>query len=169
MTQERLYTPWRLKYILSNDKKKDGCVFCTIVRDTAHDVENYVLYRSNHAFAVLNLYPYNVGHVMLLPYQHASTLSQLAVEMQNELMALTSYFTDLLTEILKPDGFNIGLNIGKAAGAGVDTHLHLHIVPRWNGDSNFLPVLGQTRLLPEELADTYARIVARLKEGPPFY
>ena len=119
------------------------------------------------AFAVMNLYPYNPGHLMILPYAHIATLSEVPFDVQVEMIALTSYFTELLSQLMRPDGFNVGLNIGRAAGAGIDDHLHLHIVPRWNGDSNFMPVIGETRVLPEELTDTYDKIVALLKKQSP--
>jgi ATP adenylyltransferase len=168
MTTERLYTPWRLKYVASKDKNQEGCVFCNAVTgDVERDRKNFVVYRGEETFVIMNVYPYNVGHLMILPRQHFSTLSGLSSTAQLELMALTTYFTEILTEIMAPDGFNIGLNLGKAAGAGIDAHLHMHIVPRWVGDSNFMPVVGQTRVLPEELCDTYDKIVARIKQQPP--
>ena len=168
MTQEILYTPWRLKYILSKEGKEDGCIFCAVFdHNASSDVENLVLFRGPNTFAMMNIYPYNVGHIMVLPIQHVSNLTQLSQQVQLEIMRLTTYFIELLTSVLRPDGFNIGTNIGKAAGAGIDSHLHTHIVPRWSGDSNFMPVVGQTRILPEELGDTYQKISAALKERPP--
>ena len=165
---ERLYTPWRLKYILSDEKKMDGCVFCTTLQDNPkHDSDKFLLYRADEVFAIMNIYPYNVGHVMVLPNRHVSTLTELSRSAQCEMIGLTSYFVDLLTGIMKPDGFNVGMNIGKAAGSGIDTHLHTHIVPRWHGDSNFMPVMGQTRILAEELGDTFNKISAGIKQNPP--
>jgi ATP adenylyltransferase len=165
---EILYTPWRMKYITSVRNKKEGCVFCAALNESPeHDRENYLVYRAKMAFAVMNLYPYNPGHLMILPYAHIATLSDIPFDVQVEMIALTSYFTELLSQLMRPDGFNIGLNIGRAAGAGIDDHLHMHIVPRWNGDSNFMPVIGETRLLPEELTDTYDKIVALLKKQSP--
>ncbi len=157
-----------MKYITSAQNKEKGCVFCAAFNDSPkHDRENYLLYRAKMAFAVMNLYPYNPGHLMILPQAHIATLSDVPLEVQAEIMALSSYFTKLLSQLMQPDGFNIGLNIGRAAGAGIDDHLHMHIVPRWNGDSNFMPIIGETRLLPEEVADTYDKIVALLKKQPP--
>lgn len=165
---ERLYTPWRMKYITSTRKKEKGCIFCLKLKDDPdRDRQNFVVYRGKTAFAVMNIYPYNTGHLMILPYEHVATLPQVSLEAQVEIIRLTSYFTELLSHLMQPDGFNIGLNIGRAAGAGIDGHLHVHLVPRWQGDSNFMPVIGETRLLPEELADTYDRIVAWLKQQPP--
>jgi ATP adenylyltransferase len=167
MEKDRLYTPWRLKYITSN-QKIEGCVFCTALQaDLKHDRENYLLFRGRTTFAILNIYPYNTGHLMILPHQHVSTLAETPQEAQVEMIVLTSYFTELLSKVMRPDGFNIGLNIGRAAGAGIDNHLHIHIVPRWNGDSNFMPVVGNTRVLPETLEDTYDRVLAALNESPP--
>jgi len=168
--KHRLYTPWRMKYVVSDKKKKDGCVFCNALAEGVnHDPENFIVHRGEETFTIMNIYPYNVGHLMVLPRQHFSTLTQLSRNTQAELMALTAYFTEILTEIMRPDGFNVGINIGKAAGAGIDSHLHAHIVPRWVGDSNFMPITGQTRVLPEELTDTYAKITARVKQNPPVW
>lgn len=165
---ERLYTPWRMKYVTSAQKKAEGCIFCDILHaNPGHDRENNLIYRGRTTFVVLNIYPYNTGHLMVLPNDHVASLPQVSPASQCEMMALTSYFTQLLTEIFNPDGFNVGINIGRAAGAGIDSHLHLHIVPRWSGDSNFMPVIGATRVLPEELTQTYDKIVALLKKQPP--
>ncbi len=168
MSLEQLYTPWRMKYITSDSKQKDGCVFCSAAGAASEqDRANFLVYRGQEIFVVMNIYPYNTGHLMILPYAHVPALSQISPEGQAELIGLTAYFTDLLGELLLPDGFNVGLNVGRAAGAGIDDHLHLHVVPRWNGDSNFMTVIGETRVLPEQLTDTYDRIVARLKQQPP--
>lgn len=168
MTVERLYTPWRLDYVTANGSKPQGCVFCAVVNNNPeNDADNFLVYRGQTVFAVMNIYPYNTGHLMLLPYQHVATLAETPALAQIELIQLTSYFTELLAQVLRPDGFNVGLNMGRAAGAGIDSHLHLHIVPRWNGDSNFMTVVGQTRVLPEMLGDTYRRILDQLKAEPP--
>lgn len=168
MTVGRLYTPWRMKYVTATQVEGDGCIFCAKCNDQQErDRENFLVYRGQSIFAMLNIYPYNTGHLMLLPYHHVATLAEMSVEMQVELITLTTYFTELLTELMQPDGFNIGINIGRAAGAGIDSHLHVHVVPRWSGDSNFMPVIGETRVLPEELAGTYDRIVKLLNERPP--
>jgi ATP adenylyltransferase len=156
-----------MKYVLK-DKKKDGCVFCAgLAEGVEHDRENFILYRGEETFAVMNIFPYNAGHVMVLPRQHVSTLVAMSHNAQLEMIMLVSYFTELLTGVMGPDGFNVGINLGKTAGAGIDAHLHTHIVPRWAGDSNFMPVIGETRVLPEELSDTYDKIVAAMKEFPP--
>ena len=167
MTRERLYTPWRMKYVIS-DKKKLGCVFCNVLDDeTDRDRENLIVYRGEEVFVMMNIYPYNVGHLMVIPRQHIATLSDMSRNAQLEMMLLTTYFTELLRKTVDPDGFNIGLNIGKAAGAGIDYHLHMHVVPRWNGDSNFMPVIGETRVLPEELSDTYDHLISGMQSFPP--
>lgn len=165
---ERLYTPWRMKYVTSTHKQIEGCIFCNkIATETKQDRENFVVYRGRSTVVMMNLYPYNTGHLMVIPQAHVSTLVEVDAEAQFEMMALTTYFTELLSQLMHPDGFNIGLNIGRAAGAGIDDHLHLHLVPRWSGDSNFMPVIGETRVLPEELGDTYAKIVAGIERQPP--
>lgn len=166
---ERLYTPWRMKYVSrAHQQKGDECVFCAIQNDDpARDRENFVVYRGQNTFVVMNIFPYNTGHLMVIPKAHVAVLPNISAGVQFEMMSLASYFVQLLAELMHPDGFNIGMNIGRAAGAGIDNHLHLHVVPRWSGDSNFMPVIGETRVLPEELGDTYDKIVARLKEQPP--
>jgi ATP adenylyltransferase len=157
-----------MNYVASTQTKTDVCVFCTKLNDQPeHDRENYLLYRGRTVFVIMNIHPYNTGHLMILPYQHLATLAEAPTDVQFELITLTTYFINLLTDLMHPDGFNVGLNIGRAAGAGIDSHLHMHIVPRWSGDSNFMPVIGETRVLPEELGNTYDRIVKLLNERPP--
>ncbi len=145
--------------------KKPGCVLC----DKAHqgnisDAENLVLYRGQHCFIILNLYPYSTGHLMVLPYLHTNDFVSLAPDTLAELTDLTRRGVALLKQTHHPDGLNLGMNLGKVAGAGIDDHLHMHIVPRWNGDNNFMPVLGQTRMMPETLEQTYAKLKAPLKD-----
>lgn len=164
-----LFTPWRMKYITST-KKSDGCVFCAALNaDPDQDRDNFLLYRGQQTFAIMNIYPYNTGHLMIVPRQHVGTLPELSPATQFELISLASYFTGLLSQLMRPDGFNMGLNMGRAAGAGIDDHLHLHLVPRWSGDSNFMSIVGQTRVLPEELGATYDRIKALLSKNPPVF
>jgi ATP adenylyltransferase len=155
-----LWSPWRLDYILS--AKKPGCPLCEkLHEEPAKDVENLLLWRAEHCFVVLNLYPYATGHLMIVPYIHLSDLTALSPEAMNELGRLTQGCIALLQEVYRPDGFNLGMNLGKIAGAGIDDHLHTHIVPRWNGDINFLPLIAQTRNLPELLPDTYKKLHAK--------
>lgn len=165
---DRLYTPWRMKYITSDKKKSEGCIFCAkFNEDVESDSENYIVYRGETTFTIMNIYPYNTGHLMILPQNHVAGLTDISAQTQYEMMALAAYFTDLLTDLMRPDGFNVGINLGGAAGAGIDTHLHLHIVPRWSGDSNFMSVIGDTRVLPEELSDTYQRLTHMIQKKPP--
>ena len=154
---DRLYTPWRRSYVVN--QKPSGCPFCDyIAEDASQDAANLILYRGQQAYIILNRYPYNSGHLMVLPNQHVSTLLDLDDACQIEMMRLTSYGTYILEESYHPQGFNVGVNIGAAAGAGMAAHLHVHIVPRWHGDTNFMPVVAETRVLPEWLDDTYSRL-----------
>jgi ATP adenylyltransferase len=161
-----LWTPWRIHYILS--AKQPDCVLCQKVHDTpANEAENLLLYRGVHCFVIMNLYPYNTGHLMIVPYLHTSDLVGLQPEVLIELGDLTRRAVALLAATLQPQGFNLGMNLGRVAGAGIDDHLHQHIVPRWNGDTNFMPVLADTRTMPELLPDTYVKLQARLNEFFP--
>lgn len=146
-----------MDFIMS--KKGDGCIFCTKPREQ-NDRENYILARGTHCFVILNAYPYNNGHLMVVPYAHVATLEQLDAATCAEMMELTKRCVAVLRRTMTPDGFNIGANIGSAAGAGIADHVHLHVVPRWVGDTNFMPVIGDTRLLPELLRSTYDRLQA---------
>jgi ATP adenylyltransferase len=157
-----------MKYVTSTHQKTESCIFCNYLNaDANQDRQHNLVYRGQTTFTMLNIYPYNTGHLMVLPKAHVATLAQVSPTAQFEMITLTSYFTELLATIYNPDGFNVGINMGRTAGAGIDSHLHLHIVPRWSGDSNFMPVIGETRVLPEELTETYDKIVALLKEQPP--
>lgn len=156
-----LWTPWRLDFILG--AKQPGCVLCQKIHDDpANDPANLVLYRGQHCAVILNLYPYATGHLMVLPYLHTSDFVNLAPETLTELGDLSRRSTALLQKTHNPAGFNLGMNLGKVAGAGIDDHLHQHIVPRWNGDNNFMAVTGQTRLMPELLSDTYDKLHSNL-------
>lgn len=156
-----------MSYILS-DKKSAECVFCQkLAEGPERDAENYILLRARNSFSILNLYPYNNGHLLVLPYDHVSDLEDLSPEVQAEMIHMVSYLTRLLRQAMKPDGFNIGINLGKAAGAGIDDHVHIHIVPRWQGDTNFMPVIAEMRVIPEWLDDTYAKITMLIQENPP--
>lgn len=151
-----IWSPWRMEYIQS-DKKLEGCVFC-IEMARPDGPENLIVYRGNRVFMILNRFPYTSGHVMVVPFQHTSTLMDLDKDTQTELMQITNWSIQVLEEIYKPQGFNVGINIGEAAGAGITDHIHMHIVPRWSGDTNFMSSLGSTRVLPETLEETYRRI-----------
>lgn len=147
-----VWAPWRMTYILA--EKPTGCIFCDKPRE-ARDAQNLILWRGHTAFVVMNLYPYNNGHLMVVPYVHAASLTALAPAQRAELGELTMHCEQILRQALHPDGFNIGLNLGSAAGAGIAEHLHVHIVPRWAGDTNYMTVVGEVRVIPQHISDTY--------------
>jgi ATP adenylyltransferase len=153
---DHLWSPWRYRYIATADKA-EGCVFCRI-RDEMKDDENYVVMRGQLNFVILNLFPYTSGHLMVVPYEHTASFADLNTAAMTEMMALAQQAQRALESEYHPDGFNIGMNLGRAAGAGVADHLHLHVVPRWSGDANFLSIVGETRVLPEDLATTCAKL-----------
>lgn len=157
---DRLWSPWRARYIASGvDSQADECVFCRIAGDSAeHDEENLVLHRGRLAFVVLNLYPYISGHFMVVPYLHTAEFDSTPKEITDEMMDLTKCGQAALREVYSPAGFNIGMNLGAAAGAGVADHIHIHVLPRWTGDTNFMTTVGETRVLPEDLATTYSKL-----------
>jgi ATP adenylyltransferase len=157
---ERLWTPWRMTYV--GGSRQEGCVFCNALAAGA-DVERLVVYRGAHAFVILNLYPYNSGHAMIVPNQHAADLDALDAATRSEVFELATILTEAAKSVFRCDGFNLGLNIGSIAGAGVAEHLHLHVVPRWEGDANFMPILANTMVMPELLPITYARLRAELE------
>lgn len=158
---ERLWTPWRMKYV-GGHTREDGCIFCNRITET-QDISSLVLYRGRDVFAIMNLYPYNTGHIMLVPNQHASDPSELPPVSWEEMGATLPLLTTILRRVFGCDGFNVGLNIGSVAGAGVAAHLHQHIVPRWIGDANFMPVMASTMVLPEMIPVTYAKIRAEIE------
>jgi ATP adenylyltransferase len=153
---KRLWTPWRIAFI--RGEKPRECIFCQKARET-NDRENLVVARGRVSFALLNAYPYTSGHLMIAPYQHTADLVTLDAETTSEIMDLTKRAIKALRAAYRTDSFNVGMNLGEAAGAGIADHLHLHVVPRWPGDSNFMPVIGDTRLIPETLETTYERLV----------
>lgn len=156
---QRLWSPWRSKYIASGvDSQAEGCVFCRIAASPDQDETNFVLHRGEHAFVVLNLYPYITGHLMIVPYLHTSELDALAKEISDEMMDLAKRAQTALRAVYSPSGFNMGMNLGSAAGAGIADHLHIHMLPRWSGDTNFMTTVGESRVIPEALEATYARL-----------
>ncbi len=155
-----LFTPWRYAYITTADKTP-GCVFCEKAKEP--DAEAMIVLRAEHNFVILNAFPYTSGHVMVVPYAHLDQLQKLPEPAAQEMMALTQRMEGILRDLYRPDGMNIGMNIGKSAGAGVAGHIHMHILPRWTADANFVSVIGETRVLPESLAETYTRIKEALK------
>lgn len=150
-------TPWRKNYI-EGHVKEDGCVFCNALAKKEDNAKNLIIHRGKRAFVIVNLFPYTNGHLMVAPMDHHASLEALNPETRAEMMELVSQTITLLKKIYNPHAFNIGANIGKAAGAGVPDHVHMHIVPRWTGDSNFMSILGETRVLPETIDETYKRV-----------
>ncbi len=154
---ENLWAPWRMAFIAPKTPHSPGCIFCT--QPAEHrDVENHILYRGAHCFMMLNLYPYNNGHLMIAPYQHVETIEKLDAETLAELMAQAQLALRTLRLVMDPHGFNMGINEGKVAGAGFDEHMHFHIVPRWQGDTNFMPVIADIKVIPEHLDVVYAKL-----------
>ncbi len=152
---ENIWAPWRKEFILS--KKEENCFFCTAIKDN-QDRKNLVLYRGKECFCILNKYPYNSGHLMVAPKMHKDDLSKLNDSELLELLTLTRDVKNILGKKLKPEGFNLGINFGKVAGAGVEDHIHLHLVPRWKGDTNFMPVIAETKVIPQSLEDLYLEL-----------
>ncbi len=151
-----------MAYIKSSDGDDvagDACVLCRLHQaDPAHDPDNLVLYRGHTCYVLMNRYPYNTGHLMVVPYEHTADLPGLDEACAHELFTLTRQTTTLLGQAYQPHGFNIGMNLGRTAGAGIDAHIHMHIVPRWSGDTNYMPIIGGTKLVPEALEQTYQRL-----------
>ncbi|MBZ0156651.1 MAG: HIT domain-containing protein [Alphaproteobacteria bacterium] len=150
-----IWAPWRMEYILS-DKEKE-CIFC-VKPEEGRDRENLILHRGGRTFIIMNKYPYTNGHLMVVPYLHVSTLEDLPDEDIADMGRMTKYAVECLRKAFHPEGFNVGINIGEAAGAGIEEHLHLHIVPRWAGDSNFMTVVGEVRVVPEHILETYDKL-----------
>ncbi len=152
---EQIWAPWRIQYIQM--KKPEGCILCEKPEQNK-DALNYILYQGGKNFIILNTYPYNPGHLMVAPYRHVANLEELTEEERREHFEMVSRSIKVLRQAFNPGGFNVGINIGKAAGAGIDDHFHTHIVPRWQGDTNFMPVLSDVRVVPEALAETYQKL-----------
>ena len=161
---DRLYTPWRYDYIKGTSGEKTGtgsaCVFCSLAA-RGDDEASFILHRARQNFVVLNVYPYTSGHLMIVPFEHTADFAALAKETSDELMDLAKRAQAILEGAYHPHGFNLGMNLGRAAGAGVSDHLHLHVLPRWAGDSNFMTTVGETRVLPEDLRTTYEKLRGR--------
>jgi ATP adenylyltransferase len=158
---ERLWAGWRGEYVATaDDASKDGdaCVFCRILASGLPDVDTYVLWRGEKVFAVLNAYPYTSGHLMVMPYRHVGELDQLDDEEGDELFSAARKAVAAVKQAYDPGGFNLGANLGRAGGAGIPGHLHLHVLPRWNGDTNFMTSVAETRVLPESLATTWRKL-----------
>jgi ATP adenylyltransferase len=155
LAEQRLWAPWRLEYI--RGPKPDECIFCRAI-ESSDDEGNYVVHRGESAFVILNSYPYNNGHVMIAPYEHEPSIEPLGDETLLEMMLLVKRSITGLRKVYEPEGFNYGTNQGRIAGAGIEDHVHIHVVPRWGGDTNFMPVIGDTRVLPQALADSWQEL-----------
>lgn len=159
---DRLWTPWRYQYITGEARQADShpaCVFCEMINSPT-DESNYVVHRARYNLIILNIYPYTTGHLLVVPYEHTAELDAASVETTSELMELTKRCQTALRGIYRPDGINLGMNLGRAAGAGVADHIHMHVLPRWSGDANFMTSVGETRVLPEDLETTYDKLRA---------
>jgi ATP adenylyltransferase len=155
---KHIWAPWRIEYIRA--AKPAGCILCDLPKES-RDVENYILYRGKSNFIMLNSYPYNPGHLLIAPYRHTANMEELTDIERNEHYKLVSRSIVVLKEVFKPGGFNIGANLGRVAGAGIEDHFHSHIVPRWQGDNNYIPVLADVRVVPQALADTYKTLAGK--------
>ena len=154
---DKLWAPWRVKYVTEMIGKRKGCIFCEMISDK-NDPKNYILKRTKYSFSVLNIFPYNNGHVLIVPNRHVKDLSRLKKEEKIDLIELLEATKKALDKTLKPGGYNIGANIGRIAGAGFPGHLHIHIVPRWKGDVNFMPVIGNTKVISQSLKALYEKL-----------
>lgn len=156
---DRLWSPWRSEYIASaGDADPTACVFCKLRDEPENDAANFVVHRASHNFVALNRYPYISGHLLIVPYEHVGELDAAVKATTDELMDLTKRAQTALRELYRPDGFNVGMNLGRAAGAGIADHIHIHILPRWAGDTNFMTSVAEARVLPEDLATTYQKL-----------
>jgi ATP adenylyltransferase len=156
-----LWAPWRMEYILNNTKE-EGCIFCP--RKKESPAEQNILFRGDHSLVMMNKYPYINGHLLVAPLRHVGTLDKLDSTEKSVLMTMVAHSLAILKKTMKAEGFNVGLNLGKVAGAGVEEHLHFHIVPRWNGDTNFMTVLSDVRVIPEHMEQTYKRLLPFFRE-----
>jgi ATP adenylyltransferase len=159
---DRLWAPWRIGYVLG--EKPTECIFCS-KPSLDHDEEELILNRGTLSFVLMNRFPYNNGHLLVAPYEHVGDLSGLGQEQLVEMMGLVKVWVEVLRRAMYPDGFNVGFNIGRVAGAGIEEHVHLHIVPRWNGDTNFMPVLDDTRVVPQSLRECYGVLRAEFEKS----
>jgi len=161
---EKLWAPWRMKYIEEIDTGgEDACIFCDAPRE-GEDRKRYIVYRGNTCYCIMNIFPYNNGHLLVVPFHHTGELDTLSAETRLELFDTADMVVHVMKNTMRPDGFNIGMNLGRSAGAGIASHLHLHIVPRWNGDTNFMPVIGGTKVISESLDDTYEKLTRAIGE-----
>ena len=157
-----IWAPWRMDYILAD--KQAGCFLCDLLQED-RDRDNLILLRAEHAFVVMNKYPYNNGHLMIAPYRHCALMEDLIDDESLALMQLTQRAVRVMKAVIKANGFNVGINLGKAAGAGLEEHLHIHVVPRWDGDTNFMPVLADTKVMPQALYEMYDQLHPAFQAG----
>jgi ATP adenylyltransferase len=161
VASQRIWAPWRLPYVKSAAKDEEqGCIFC-VKAGAEDDAERLIVHRGERCFVMLNLFPYTNGHLMIAPFEHLARIQDLGAETIDELMALAQRSIAAIDDAYSPHGYNVGFNQGRVAGAGVEHHIHLHVVPRWGGDTNFMPVIGDTRVMNESLADSYAALKER--------
>ena len=163
---KRLWAPWRMEYIKSVQDDDQECIFCQKPKQTDYK-ENLIVYRSDQSFVIMNKFPYNNGHLMVVPYNHESDLTKFNDEVLLDIQHLLQLSIQALNETMNPHGFNIGINLGRSAGAGIDDHLHYHIVPRWNGDTNYMPVLAGTKVISEALEDSWQKLHTSFKKLSP--
>jgi ATP adenylyltransferase len=158
-----LWSPWRYDYITGSGKtRQTACVFCDILNDSASDEDRFILSRAEFNFVILNIYPYGTGHLLIVPYAHIADIDKADKKTTDEMMDLTKKAQTVLAEVYRPHGFNLGMNLGKSAGAGVADHYHMHVLPRWTGDVNFMTAIGQTRTVPETLTTTYEKLKGKI-------
>jgi ATP adenylyltransferase len=160
-----IWAPWRMAYI-KRVRKPAGCIFCNAAR-AGRDAANLLLHRGEQGFVIMNLFPYNSAHLMVAPYAHVNSLEKLPDEAALDLVRLTNLSLAVLRATVRPEGFNVGINLGRVSGAGIERHVHLHIVPRWNGDTNFMPLFAETRVIPEHLRATYRKLRSRFRTAAP--
>ena len=158
---DRMHAPWRIDYI--KEEKQEGCIFC-LKPPANNDGANLILARGEKCFAIMNKFPYTNGHLMVAPYEHIGEVEVLPLDIWQDMLAMAQWLGRAMKQVMKPHGFNLGVNVGRVAGAGMDGHLHLHIVPRWNGDVNFMPVLADCRVISEHIEASYASIISALDE-----
>jgi ATP adenylyltransferase len=161
---ETLWSPWRYEYLNSSGSDQpspSACVFCDLHQNPNDDESKFILRRARHNYVVLNLYPYISGHMLIIPYDHLGEFDSAPKETTDELMDLTKQCQTALREVYRPQGFNLGMNLGRSAGAGIADHIHMHIMPRWTGDTNFMSTVGETRVIPEDLPTTYRKLRAK--------
>ena len=154
---DKLWAPWRVKYITKIIGKTKGCIFCRMIRQKK-DQANFIFVRSKHSFAVLNIYPYNNGHTLIVPNRHVKNLDRLTKAEREDLMDLLIYSQKILNQAITPAGYNIGINLGRVGGAGIPGHLHIHVVPRWRGDVNFMPVTAETKVISQSLRELFKKL-----------